>query len=166
METDTTEPIRQALGDVVIAQGRLTDITAWFVVELIGQGDEVGTILTTRLPFSVLLDVAGALFEHRATGRPELADTAVALKACLSAAQRADEGRDTLLHSSWLLTLMARPSPEFIRAIAKVRRIGLKRDLDFKPLDAIRDVCDALNAAADEVFLFRRRPEIRTLLGQ
>jgi hypothetical protein len=166
VETDATEPIRQALGDIVIAHGRLTDVIAWFATELIGQGEEIGAILTAPLSYKVLLDITSALFEHRAAGRSDLAEASAAFKRAMVAAQRANEGRDRLLHSSWLLNLTARPSPEFIRAKSKVRRTGLERDLDLKPLDAIRGICAELNEAADEVFHLRRRPEIRRLLGK
>lgn len=133
VSSSTSDDHLRAIGQITVNFSALEFALSFLVWAFLGIGQEKGEIITSRLSFRVLLQLASSLYRHRVSDPEGIAQ----FDELLARISEAGDRRNQMIHSLWMGNLDGRT----LRYKATIRqREGLKRQIQgmaVKDLDEI-----------------------------
>ena len=138
------EQSERAIGRICMAFQQLEELVSDQIGRLISDDGQLGTIITAELSFQKRVELLSSLYLYRLqlTERPE------ALKTLLAKLQRAEERRNTILHSYWIRSPVCGMLTRY-KYTAKSRKGLVRHSEDLEP-EHIEAIATEIWSVADE----------------
>jgi len=138
--------IEAALGRVILSFGELEDALSCVISLLIGRGPSVGQIVTAGLSFRRKMDVLASLARYSIENRKGDDNELNRLKELTGVCLRAEQMRNQVIHSSYLLGFRVKTSAS--------SKKGLRTTISLVDSAAIMNAADYCAYAAEMVELY------------
>jgi len=142
------EGVERAIGRISMAFQQLEELVSCLVSQLISDDVQLGTIVTAELSFRNKLGLLSSLYLYRAgaTKPPE------ALKALLATVHRAEEHRNTFLHSYWVKSPVCGVLTRY-KYTAKSGKGFVHQTEDLEP-ENVEAIVTEINGASDNLVAY------------
>jgi hypothetical protein len=156
MSTSNSDALLRELGRVTVAFGRVESYLSFAVGGLIGPDQAIGQMVTAEMSFKNKLALFSSLVMHKlpfttknTTGCKEH------LKELLTVLSTAEEERNQVAHSIWLMAAEAEsPDPAIRLKITAKQSKGLRHASHPTTADDLKAIADKLNGAAEAIVPF------------